>query len=441
MHRIFLAMLAAFGLSGPLQAQGLLRDSETEYALRELAEPLLAAAGLGANSVRILVIEDREMNAFVGDGQHILVHSGLILKLSRAEELQAVLAHEIAHIANGHITSRASNARAMRSAAGLGLLLAAAAAAAGEGDAAVGIAAGSAGSAQRIFFAHTRAEEASADQAGIRYMASAGIDPQAAADVLELFRGQEALNVGRQDPYARTHPLSRDRIRAIEGFVAAYGAQTRENPEADYWFVVVQGKLAAYLGNPSRTIRDTRGDESALAHLRRAVAYHRMPRPDEAIAEAEALIALRPNDPFARETLGWILLESGRPSPAITAYRQAVDLRPNDPLILAGLGRALLAEGSDGAVREALSVLERARDRDPHDPRMLRDLALAYAKTGQDGMASVATAERFALLGRLADAAIHAERATGLLPRGSPGWLRAEDILAAAQAARRRRRG
>lgn len=421
----------------PARAQGLLRDAESELALRELARPLLAAAGIGAGQIRFLIVEDRALNAFVGDGQHILIHSGLILRLKRAEELQAVLAHEIAHIANGHITRRAANARSMRTAAGLGLLLSAAAAAAGSGEAAAGIAAGTAGSAQRVFFGHTRAEEASADQSGIRYMVAAGVDPTAAADVLEIFRGQEALNIGRQDPYARTHPLSRERIRMLEGFAAGYADRARDDPAADYWFAVVQGKLAAYLQNPSQTIRATRGQDGAVALMRRAVAYHRMPKPADAIAAAQALVGAQPQSPYAHETLGWILLESRRPGAAVGAYRRAVALAPDEPLILAGLGRALVAEGSGGALREALEVLERSRSRDAANPGVLRDLATALAKTGDPGMASVVTAERFALLGRLADARVHATRAQGLLPRGSRGWLRAEDILIAAQAAGR----
>lgn len=437
MARILAALIVALVVALPARAQGILRDAESEYALRELARPLLAAAGLGANAVRFLIVEDRTMNAFVGDAQHILIHSGLILRLKRAEELQAVLAHEIAHITNGHITRRAANARSTRTAAGLGLLLSAAAAVAGQGKAAAGIAMGTTSSAQRVFFSHTRAEEAAADQSGLRYMAAAGVDPRAAIDVLENFRGQEVLNVGRQDPYALTHPLSNDRIRAVEGYAAGYAGRTRDDPAADWWFAVLKGKLAAYLQNPGQTIRDTRGDDSALGHLRRAVAYHRMPKPAEAIRSAQALVAARPNDPYARETLGWILLESRQPAAAVSAYRQAVAMLPSEPLLLAGLGRALLAEGSAGAAREALDVLERSRTRDPANPGVLRDLAVAHARAGQAGLASAATAERFALMGRLSDAAIHAQRAVDQLPRGSPGWLRAEDILAAAQAARR----
>ncbi|MBC7156818.1 MAG: hypothetical protein H5U20_04805 [Rhodobacteraceae bacterium] len=123
----------------------------------------------------------------------------------------------------------------------------------------------------------------------------------------------------------------------------------------------------------------------------------------------------------------------------MNAYRRAAALAPSEPLILAGLGRALVALDTPAANREALAVLERAQARDGADPRMLRDLAVAYARAGQGGMASVVTAERYALVGRLPDAAIHARRAEGLLPRGSPGWLRAQDVLGAAEAAANRR--
>jgi predicted Zn-dependent protease len=50
-------------------------------------------------------------------------------------------------------------------------------------------------------------------------------------------------------------------------------------------------------------------------------------------------------------------------------------------------------------------------------------------------MASLVTAERYALTGRMKDAGIHAKRAAGLLPRGSAGWQRAQDVLSAAETA------
>ncbi|MBV0911680.1 M48 family metalloprotease [Anianabacter salinae] len=430
------ALLAITVLALPARAQTLIRDADIEYALRQIASPVLTAAGLNPAQVRVLVVADSTLNAFVVDSRHILIHSGLILRMNRAEELQAVLAHEAAHIANGHIARRATNMRNARNTALFGLILSGVAAAAGNTSAAGGIALGSASSASRVFLSHTRAEEASADQAAMRYMANRGIDVTAMSDVLDIFRGQEALSVGRQDPYVRSHPLTRDRMRAVDGFAAAYGGTARDDPNAQYWFGRTKAKLGAFLQSPGYTLRRIdRGDDSDLAILARAVAYHRTPDPQRAIAEIGKLIARRPNDPFLRDLQGQILLESRQTGAAVNAYRQAVALGGNDPQILAGLGRAYLAIGSRDADRAALQALESSFARDPYDPRMLRDLAVAYAKAGNNGMASVATAERYALTGRLDTAATHAQRAEGLLPQGSSGWNRALDVLNAAKQA------
>ena len=54
-------------------------------------------------------------------------------------------------------------------------------------------------------------------------------------------------------------------------------------------------------------------------------------------------------------------------------------------------------------------------------------------RTGQPGLASLATAERHALAGRMDDARLHAQRAADQLPRGSAPWQRAQDVLTASR--------
>ncbi|MFZ5963867.1 M48 family metalloprotease [Thalassococcus sp. BH17M4-6] len=423
--------------AAPARAVSLLRDADIEYGLEQLAAPVLRAAGLSPNQVRILVVDDNSLNAFVADTQHIFINAGLINKLQTARALQAVIAHEAAHITNGHIARRAGNMRNARTAVGLGLVLAAATGAAtGSGQAAAGLAFGTSSSAMRAFLAHTRAEEASADQAAVRSLVRAGIDPQGAVEVLDIFRGQEALSVGRQDPYLLSHPLTRDRLRAMEGFVAAYGKSVPEDNSAVYWFARVQGKLSAFTRAPRWTLR--RADDSPsrdIALMREAIAYHRQSDLRRAVAAIDGALALRPRDPFLMELKGQILLESRQAGPAVRTYQNAANLAPNNALIQGGLGRALLASGNPKA---ALQALERARSRDWRDARVLRDLGAAYAQTGQAGMASAATAERYALMGRLKDAGIHAKRAVDLLPRGSAAWRRSQDVLGAAERAARR---
>ncbi len=442
MHVLRVLLISALliaTLGTPVRALTLLRDPDIEYALKQLAIPVLKAAGLSPARVDILVIDDRNLNAFVVDSKNIFIHSGLILKMKNAAMLQSVIAHEAAHIANGHLVRRPVAARNAGTAAGLGSILAAAAAvAAGGSEAAGAVALGAQNTARRLFLVHTRAEENSADNSGLRYMARAGIDTQAAVDVIDIFRGQEALSAARQDAYARTHPLSADRYRTVKRLAEGYKGSARPQPNADYWFARAKGKLSAFQRAPKWTL--TRAGESGHADIklmRQAVAHHRNSNLRKSLKAMDGAIAQRPNDPYLHELRGQILMESRQTKAAVAAYARAANLDPKNALILGAYGRSLLAAGQ---TQKALQTLERARARDGRDTRVLRDLAAAHAKLGNNGMASLVTAERYAIRGRLKDAGIHAKRASDLLPRGSTGWQRAQDVLSASEAAKKKRK-
>lgn len=428
-----LAILLALALALPAQALTLVRDAELEHALKVVMRPLQRAAGVGGRRVELFILHDRELNAFVAGGDNIFLTTALLTRLKTPEMLQAVLAHELAHITQGHRAQRAADIASARTAAGLGLAVGLAAAVAGGGP---GVAAGLHESLRRSMLAFSRAQENAADQASVRYLRAAGVGPQAALDVLALFRGQEALNIGRQDPYVRTHPLTSERIERLRAEAARFKGEGRTDATTAYWHARMRTKLGAFIGNPSATLRALpRGDTGELATLARAIAYHRLPKPVLARQHADRLVRLRPKDAYYHDLRAQILLESGDARGAVAALRRAVALAPSEPLLLGGLGRALLAKGSGGSPREALGVLQKAYAQDPRDPLMLRNLAVAYARTGNPGMASVVTAERYALASDFKQAQIHAQRAQRLLPRGTPGWLKADDILAIARRA------
>lgn len=423
---LILALASGFGPKGAM-AQSMIRDAEIEAGLRNLLAPVLEAAGLG-QTLRVILLNDPQMNAFVRDARTIFITSGLMMALDEPAELQAVLAHEAAHIANGHLARRPENAEAMSGASRLGLVAGLlAAGVSGHASAGAGVALGTASSAQRIFFSHTRAEEASADAAALQYLERAGIDPAAMGRVLDRFAGQELLSTDRQDPYVRTHPLTRDRLR----LVANHAARITPDPDpvAQYWFDRSKGKLSAFLNPPSWTFAQVGNDPSEIATMRRAVAYHRNSQGDAALRELEQLILNHPDDPYYQELYAQVLFENRRYEAAINAYEKAMEMSPDAGLILAGYGRALLAPDTPARNAEALRILEMAFARERRNSRLMRDLAMAYARDGQDGMAAWATAERAALEGDFDTAALHARRATGLLPQGSSGWLRAQDVL------------
>lgn len=419
----------------PVLAQGLLRDAEIEHGLNLLAKPILTAAGLPANRTKVLVVNDDTLNAFVINGKVIYINAGLLMKLKSADQVQAVMAHETGHIANSHFTRRQLNAQNAKILSGLGAAAAVAVGAATQNPGlGVGLAIGSASAAQRNFLAHTRAEEASADGSGIRYMARAGIDPVAFRQVLDMFEGEEEMTVGQIDPYAVSHPLSKDRLRAVDQTISAIEPRTSDRVEADYWFSRVQAKVSSYMRSPAYTFgRLKASDTSDAAEIARAMAYFKTPDLANARVHVTNLIEKNPADPYFQELSGWIEIESGKVGPAMAAYAKAVDLAPNEPQILAGYGRALLANNEPATDAQALEVLEKARSRDGNDSFLLRDLSIAYARAGNMGMASLATAERYALAGSAKDVDVHAERAAGQLPVGSPGWTRAQDLISAVE--------
>jgi len=422
----------ALALPGPAAAISLIRDSEIERTLIDMSTPIFRAAGLTPDSVEMFLVNDNSMNAFIAGGRRIFLHTGMAIELETPEELLGVIAHEVGHIVGGHEARRARNMRGARGPALIGMLAGIATAAAGGGAAGAAVALGSQSALSRTLLSYNRAEEASADQAALSYLIRAGINPAGLQDVLRHFRGQEVLSMGNLDPYAISHPLSTERMSLIDRRVSeAAGRSWPKDENQTYWYERMRAKLSGFLRDPTHVLNRLEAKpETEFTIYERTIALHRLPAPDEALASAERLIAMRPQDPFYHELKGQILLESARAEAAVPSYREAMRLAPNEALIKAGLGRALLQLGRPEADREALAILEAARRDDPADAMALRDLATAYERAGQRGMAVLATAERYALTGDTKSAVSLARRADGALPEGSPGWMRAQDILA-----------
>lgn len=426
-----LMMVAAFAV--PAQAQSgatLIRDAEIERTLKRLSTPIFRAAGLPPETIQIYIIQNNRMNAFVAGGRNIFLFTGLLMDLETPEELLGVIAHETGHIAGGHEARRRINLRNARGPALIGMLAGIAVGIAGGGEAGAALAAGSQGALMRSILRNSRAEEASADQAGISYLLRAGIDPEGFRSVLRRFRGQEVLSVGNVDPYVLTHPLGTERMSLVDRRIDEVSGRTwASDPEREYWHARMRAKLRGYL-EARRTLDDLAGQpETEINLYAKAIALFRQSFFDDAIGAVDRLIAKKPSDPFYIELKGQILYEAGRSREAVEALRQAVRLAPEEPLIKALLGRALLQQDTDAANAEALQILRDARADDLADAAALRDLALAYDRAGQRGMATLATAERYALAGRTEDAVGLARRAAAILPVGSPSWLRAQDIL------------
>jgi predicted Zn-dependent protease len=431
------ALAALVAAQTPAQAAGAgIRDAEIERLLRRFSDPIFKAGGLDPKAVKIYILNDPSLNAFVSGGQNVFIHTGMIMTVDTPNELKGVIAHETGHITGGHL-ARGPEAYAKAEIPMLvGMLAGVAAIAAGVPDLGMALLIGSQSVAQREVLAYSRTQESAADQAGMKFMNATGQSPRGMMMVFDRFADQEALSGYRQDPFIRSHPLSRDRISAMQSLVEESPFREKKDSTTDLAdYELMRAKLRGFIETPEVVLRRyPASDRSAPARYARAAAYFRGAQLDRALPEIDSLIAERPAYAYYWELKGQILLESSRAKDSVAPYRKAVELAPDEPLIRASLGAALLATEDDSLIPEAKKHLKAALKDEPDNGMAWFYLSLAYGETGDEGLAALATAERYYTLGGYGQAVGFAQRAAAKLKEGTNDWQRANDIVAIAQA-------
>ena len=441
---LMLALMLAMSAWQPAAAQesdsdsgpSILRDSETELLFRDASRPLIEAAKLDPNSVKVVLLNDPEINAFVATGQTVYVQSGLIQAADNVNQLQGVIAHELGHVAGGHSIRMQDGVKSATGITIATLVLGALAIAAGAGEAGMGIMAAGQQAAIGNFLSFTRTQESSADQAGAKYLSTAGISGKGMLDFFGKLQNQEyRLGIYSKDSYARTHPLSSERIQALQLLLRGDPAFNRPtDPALEARFQRVKAKLLGFVNPNQAIIKYPESDQSVPAHYARAYAYHMGGYPDKAIAESNALLATAPHDPFFLELKGQILLESGKPKDAIAPLREATQRSGEMPLIAAMFGHALVATEDSKNFAEAKQVLKEAVGRDNQDPFAWYQLGVIYDREGDQARAALATAERSNLQDDPKLALASAQMAMKGIPSGTPDYLRAQDIAMVSRA-------
>ncbi|WP_428332014.1 M48 family metalloprotease [Novosphingobium sp.] len=436
--RAALALVLALG-AVPAQAQEVLRDAETEAFFREMSAPIVTAAGLDPRNVNVVLLNDGEVNAFVAGGQTVYMNSGLIGKADHAEEVQGVFAHELGHIVGGHAIRGGEGSRPAVAITLLSLLLGAAAAAAGSPEAGLGIFMGGMTAAEGKYLAFSRAQEATADAASVKFLAGAGISGRGSVNFFQKLQNMEYRAGYRKSPddeWYSTHPMTDDRLTTLKDAFEQDPAWKRpEDPALQRRFLRVKAKLYGYLAEPQQTLTAYPEYVNDIpAHYARAYAYHKQAFMDKALAETDAILAAEPDDAYALELKGQVLLESGRPADAIPPLRRAVALTQNQPLIATTFGHALLATEDRANFPEAERVLKAAVVKDHDNPFAWYQLGMVYEANGDTPRARLASAEQEAMQLQYVEALRNAEAAQAALPAGSPDWLRAQDIAMSTRA-------
>ncbi len=429
---MMMLVLAAM-LLAPVTARAagmqIIRDDEIEDTLRTFARPIFEQAGLSPSTVRIIMIQDPTLNAFVAGGQNIFFHTGLLMQVKNPAELVGVIAHESGHIASGHLARSRIEADNLTAQAWLAQVLGfAVAIGAKSGEAAMAAASASQSIALRSMLRHSRIQEGAADQSGVRFLQDAGLPVEGFMTFMEQLASQELLPESQQSEYVRTHPISQDRVDFLRNIIATSPGHGQIPAGWDAKLARMQAKLEAYL-LPDRALMK-RGNDTTGRYAQ-AIAWYRKGDIPKALTLADGIIADEPDNPYFYELKGEMLFENGKVTPALTAYAKAAELAPKAGLIAAAYGHALLEAGK---LDQAVSQLQRALQIEPKQSMTHQFLAMAYGRQGKEGLSRLHLAERSLLQGKFKSARTEANLALNALPKTGASRQRALDILDAAAA-------
>jgi predicted Zn-dependent protease len=305
----------------------LVQHPEVERYINQVGQRIVAAVGPQPFDYRFFVVENSQLNAFAVPGGSIYMHTGLIDRVSSTDEIAGVLAHEIAHVNGRHAVRMAGGPDPLTLLSLLGVFLG------GSGPQAA-LTLGQALAVTRQL-SYNRQLEQEADTLGVKYMAAAGFDPQAALSFLKTVDQERILNPIEIPPYLMTHPLSQERIVGVESAIRSLALKRPKSDAPD----------------PLKKIQ-------TLLRLERHEA-------DAVVAQYEKALSQNPKSAEAAQLLGLAHYNGGRWAKAAEYLERARAADLKSPGIDRDLGRLYTQTGEFGLAREAL---ERALAAEPGEP-------------------------------------------------------------------------
>ena len=214
---VFFAVFLLGPAGSPANAFSFIRDAEIENTIRAYSTPLFQAAGLEPSNIKIFLVKDNSLNAFVAGGQKIFINTGLLARSQNAGQIIGVIAHETGHIAGGHLGRIREAMKKSTAQTILAYILGGAAAIGGRPDVGQAIVLGGKQAGLRSLLHYSRTQESAADQAALRFLDTANISAGGIAGVSGILCGPGLLCGSSPPPFFRPPPVSRGRTRALPG--------------------------------------------------------------------------------------------------------------------------------------------------------------------------------------------------------------------------------
>jgi predicted Zn-dependent protease len=439
-----IALLPLPAAQAQMKGPPVLRDTETEQLLREYTRPILRVAGLEKQNIQMVIVNEGSFNAFVADGRRIFVNYGAILQSETPNQIIGVLAHETGHLAGGHLSKLREQLANAQTQMIIAMLLGAGAMVAGStrgsgsagnnglANAGAAAIAGPQEMIRRTLLSYQRQQEENADRAGVKFLTATQQSPKGMYETFKRFTSESLFAARGTDPYLQSHPMPAERVAALQQFASASPYwDKKDDPALQLRHDMVRAKISAFMERPETVYRRyPQTNDSMPARYARAISTYLHGDLRSALAQIDALIQVQPNNAYFYEVRGQALLEGGKPAEAIPALRKAVALSNNAPLIEMLLGQALVGSDNKAYTDDAVRILRSAVAREPEAQLGYMQLAMAYGRKGDYAEADLASAQAAYLRGDNKTARELATRAKTRFAVGTPGWVKADDIVA-----------
>ena len=427
LRNFFIAVLVAISVPvATASSEILIRDAEIESFLDSLMEPFLAYT---KTEPEVFITQSTDFNAFVYGGQSMFVTTGLIYEVDGPYELASVLAHELGHIAAGHVILGKQYVQNLSGLAFLSGLAAFGVALSGQPEAAQGGLVIAHDILQKSAFKFSREHEFSADRIMVVLMQEAGYPLNAAVEVMHKLREKEAMFLPEDvDPYLLTHPLSNERVKAIRNSIGNL-PHAAENRQVESLFALVRAKAFAFTVPLRQIKRRYASDGGDLAHrYARAIYHYRRDDLQKALALIDSLIVERPAYPYFHELKGQMLYEHGRFPAAAESLQTALDLAPRQALIRLLLAKVQFESDQEDLLEVSAFNLRTVVEQEPKNGFAWQELGKVETQRGRKGHAMLAFAEAAFLWGDLDQARWRVAEAEKQLPAHSSEWQKAQDL-------------
>ena len=430
---LLLLFLITFSIIKNTKAQSLtvIRDSEVEIFLKEISYPIFEAADLDPESIKIYVIQDQCLNAFVANGLNLFINSGTITEAANYNELVGVISHETGHIMGGHLIRSQEKLNNLQQTSLISAIIAGAAAvASGRGDVGIALATGANTSSIGSYMSYRKNEERAADKSATELLNKTNQSAKGLLSFMKKVKQQEFFISNNNNEYFRTHPLTRERITYVENQVKQENAKI-SNKNLETRFKNIQAKLFAYIEPTSKTfLRYNNKNFSDDAKYARAIAYMKNIDLKKSIMEINSLINKNPDNPYYHELKAQIYYENGNMEKAKDEYEIAYKILPDSKLIIASYAQTLISnKNNQYDNKKAIKLLKEILIKDQKNNNAWRLLSIAYNNTGNELAAKYAAAEYSYSINDFSLAKKQSENLINKLDKNSSLYFKVDDII------------